>query len=36
MHFGKYYESAAAIRPFAENKGSRIVEWKHKGESVEI
>ncbi|MFZ4455044.1 MAG: MBL fold metallo-hydrolase [Bacteroidales bacterium] len=36
MHFGKYYESAAAIRPFAESKGSRIVEWKHKGESVEI
>ena len=36
MHFGKYYERAAAILPFAESKGSRIVEWKHKGESVEI
>ena len=36
MHFGKYYESAAAIRPFAESKGGRIVQWSHKGQSVEL
>ncbi|MDD2798034.1 MAG: MBL fold metallo-hydrolase [Bacteroidales bacterium] len=36
MHFGKYFESAAAIKPFAESKGGKIVEWTKKGESVEI
>jgi L-ascorbate metabolism protein UlaG (beta-lactamase superfamily) len=36
MHFGKYYESAAAIQSFAESKGGSIIKWSHKGESVEI
>lgn len=36
MHFGKYYESAAAFQSFAESKGGGFVSWSRKGESIEF
>jgi L-ascorbate metabolism protein UlaG (beta-lactamase superfamily) len=36
MHFGNNYSKASAFKRYAESKGVHFIEWKYKGQMVEI